>query len=90
MFSAITIYNGNINIGGFHVIGYDPETQKGSTTSTSPDAGHLIQFGESDFVGPSHFYGNVGIGPNRRIDENSKWFEEQKRSSLGNLFQTFG
>ena len=90
MFSAITIYNGNINIGGFHVIGYDPETQKGSTTSTSPDAGHLIQFGESDFIGPSHFYGNVGIGPNRRIDENSKWFEEQKRSSLGNLFQTFG
>lgn len=42
MFSAITIYNGNINIGGFHVIGYDPETQKGTTTSTSPDAGHLI------------------------------------------------
>lgn len=91
MFSSVTIYNGNINIGGFHVIGYDENiVADGGSVTTAPDAGHLIQFGESDFIGPSHFYGNVGIGPNRRIDENSKWFEEQKRSSLGNLFQTFG
>lgn len=91
MFSSVTIYNGNINIGGFHVIGYDENiTVDGGSVTTAPDAGHLIQFGESDFIGPTHFYGNIGIGPNRRIDENSKWFEEQKRSSLGNLFQTFG
>lgn len=92
-FSYLNIYGGNINIGGFHIIGYNPQsTDFGENyDKMGVDAGHLVQFGESDFVGPSHFYGNVGIGPNRREDPGASDYNDGKaHSNLGNFFQTYG
>ncbi len=86
--SKINIYNGNINIGGFHIIGYDPE-KPDDFLSTGSDSGHLVQFGESDFIGPTHFYGNVGIGPNKNINTTEDWYGGAP-SNLGNFFQTYG
>lgn len=65
-----------IDLGHFHVI------------NKEDDQGHLIQFGESDFIGPTHFYGNVGIGPNRDVDDYPG--TKYEGSNYGNLFQTHG
>ncbi len=62
--SSIRIFGGSIDIGTFHIVGQDPNAQAESDTSY----GQLIQFGESDFVGLVHCYGNLGIGPNMNKD----------------------
>lgn len=67
--SSMKISGGSIDIGTFHIIGketmstikeYDPKGEKEGLS----DYGHLVQLGKSDFVGTTHFFGNVGIGPN--------------------------
>lgn len=78
--SKLYIYGGSIDIGRFHILG-----GKGVDDE---DYGHLIQIAESDFVGPTHFYGNVGIGPNAgggRDDLGNKY-----GSNYGMLVQTHG
>lgn len=79
----IKIYGGRIDMGRFHILGAE------DSTADRDEYGHLIQFGESDFVGPTHFYGNVGIGPNLRRDPNLPSYQNEG-SNKGNLFQTRG
>lgn len=43
--------------------------------------GHLYQFGKSDFMGLTHFYGNVGVGPS---------FLAETGQNMGNITQTRG
>lgn len=81
--NSIKIYGGSIDIGRFHIMG--------GRGVDDPDYGHLIQIAESDFIGPVHFYGNVGIGPARNFDDisfPSAW--KGMKENQGNLFQTFG
>jgi len=33
--------------------------------------GHLITFGDSDFVGPVHIYGNLGVGCDNRSSKDT-------------------
>lgn len=74
---SLKIYGGLINIGHFHILPKDPD---------NPDQeGNLVQFGESDFIGPTHFYGNVGIGPDL-----SQGYGGAGGSNNGNLFLTRG
>lgn len=77
--SEIIIYGGQIDMGSFHIIGNDVLSPGGDSAY-----GNLIQFGHSDFVGPTHFYGNVGIGPDEGDEKN------KNSSNEGNLFQTNG
>lgn len=79
----INIYGGRINIGSFHILGKDDFD--GGEEEKVQGEGYLVQFGESDFIGPTHFYGNVGIGPNIR-----EGYGNIKGSNYGNLFQTYG
>lgn len=59
------LYGGRIDVDGFHIDG----------------GGNLFQFGHSNFIGPTHIYGNIGIGPNLR---------EGNATREGNLYQTYG
>lgn len=81
------IYGGSIDIGRFHILGNmrDPDTGD-IVENDSDDYGHLVQAAESDFIGVTHFYGNVGIGP--CLGKND--FAEEFGSSKGNLFQSRG
>lgn len=50
----IYIYGGSLSLGRFHVLG----THDINGAEVDEDEqGHLIQFGHSDFVGPTHMYG---------------------------------
>lgn len=78
LFTKIFIMGGEIHLGTFHILGKDPwysfgaeDTEGGRLDGQHKVAnkgndhlGHLIQLGVSDFVGPTHFYGSIGIGPN--------------------------
>lgn len=78
----IIIYGGSIDIGRFHIMG--------GTSFDDADYGHLVQIAESDFIGPTHFYGNIAIGPAMNFDEidfPSAW---AGKTNSGNLFQTSG
>lgn len=77
--SDITIYGGKLDMGSFHIIGDDTLDKYGNSAY-----GHLVQFGHSDFVGATHFYGNIGIGP----DESNH--ADKTGADNGNLFQTNG
>lgn len=81
--NSIRIYGGSIDIGRFHIMG-------GSLDD--PNYGHLIQLAESDFIGPTHFYGNIAIGPALNIEEGKVQLPESWRNkqNAGNLFQTKG
>lgn len=57
------IRGGSIDIGSFHILGPDEYLADG-TPINSDSYGKLVQFGESDFVGLVHCYGNLGVGPN--------------------------
>lgn len=84
----IIIYGGSIDLGTFHIVG----TEGGADdTYGGKIAGALIQFGESDFVGPVHCYGNLGIGPGLNREEVAPAFPPGfDMSKQGNLFQTNG
>ena len=80
--NSMKIYGGSIYIGRFHIMGGDMSDQ---------DYGHMVQIAESDFVGPVHFYGNVGIGPALNYDELPDDFVAvDEYTYKGNLFQTRG
>lgn len=81
MAASITIYGGSIDIGGFHVL---PSKNNGTVAG-----GELVQFGESDFIGPTHFYGNVGIGPNVSVEERRHAYG-QPMVDKGNFIQVGG
>jgi hypothetical protein len=54
------MYGGEINVGGFHV--FD------TTNPTSGGMSGMVNFGETDLVGPVHIYGNLGVGyPTNRL-----------------------
>lgn len=61
------IRGGTIDLGHFHIVGPD-ENSEGGDASKDWTYGKIIQFGESDFIGHTHFYGNIGIGPNLNDD----------------------
>lgn len=68
LFKRIFMMGGEIHVGTFHILGRDDWTEKYAGSSAYPyysqeQEGHLIQLGVSDFLGPTHFYGSVGIGP---------------------------
>jgi hypothetical protein len=50
----LTMYGGEINVGGFHV--YDAKA------AVADGMSGIVNFGETDLVGPVHIYGNLGIG----------------------------
>lgn len=77
--SKLYLWGGQIDLGSFHIKGLD----------TDSGYGDLVQFGHSDFVGPSHFYGNVGIGPNLGEGPDSS-VDPRYVSDRGNLFQSGG
>ena len=77
------IYGGSIDIGRFHILGENKDSDIGLDDH---EYGHLIQAAESDFIGVTHFYGNVGIGPCLGKNE----FDPDFGSSEGNLFQSRG
>lgn len=61
--ASLTLVGGQIDLGSFHIRGTQ-NTKFQSTDADQPTTeGDLLQMGHSDFVGPTHFYGNVGIGP---------------------------
>lgn len=60
--NSIKIYGGSIDIGRFHILGRASASQE-SGTLTADDYGRLVQIAESDFIGPTHFYGNISISP---------------------------
>lgn len=89
---SISIYGGSIDLGTFHIVGTNGAAfGEGGTNDkwSSESVGNLIQFGESDFVGPVHCFGNLGIGPN--INGISQGMPPGfDPSNQGNLFQTHG
>lgn len=81
------IYGGSIDIGRFHILGLDRSVTEEGAGIDDPNYGHLVQAAESDFIGVTHFYGNVGIGP--CLGDNT-FDTQQFGSSKGNFFQTHG
>ena len=78
---SIRIYGGSLHLNTFHILGQeDQDNNLGSY-------GDLLQFGESDFVGPVHIYGNIGIGPNLG-PRTGPW--ASSASNRGNLWQFSG
>lgn len=83
--NSIKIYGGSIDMGRFHILG---------GRKNRDDYGHLIQIAESDFIGPTHFYGNISITPLANMREfkrkngNSSLILGDKKQ--GNLFQGAG
>lgn len=71
---SANITGGSIDIGTFHVIG-----------ENQGKVGHLIQSGESDFIGDTHFFGNVGIAPVATKDGPFYYYEDN-----GSITQTGG
>lgn len=65
--ASARIYGGHIDIGSFHILGPSSEGINGEPLSWD-DYGRLVQFGESDFIGVVHCYGNLGVGPNLARD----------------------
>lgn len=80
------IYGGSIDIGRFHILGEELDENGNPSDIDDEEYGHLVQAAESDFIGPTHFYGNVGIGPSLTTNKYSPTFG----SSKGNLFQSRG
>lgn len=76
--NKLMLWGGQIDLGSFHILGVENDSGYGD----------LIQFGHSDFVGPTHFYGNVGIGPN--LGDGTEPRYEKYHADRGNLFQTNG
>lgn len=64
--SSMRIFGGSIDIGTFHIRGKKPL----SGAASEKAYGELIQYGQSDFVGVTHIYGNIGIGPNLNYQKN--------------------
>lgn len=83
--NRIFITGGSLHLGRFHVIG----DKIGNSSVEEKEQGHLIQFGHSDFVGPVHFYGNVGVGPDLGTNNQGK-LTNTKGDKNGNFFQTRG
>lgn len=71
--SDIKIYGGSIDMGHFHLT----------------NEGDMHQFGHSNFIGPTHIYGSLGIGPGLNVDQ-PEYAEDIKNAQLGNIFQTKG
>lgn len=71
--SDIKIYGGSIDMGHFHIT----------------NEGDMHQFGHSNFIGPTHIYGSLGIGPGLNVDQ-PEYAEDIKNAQLGNIFQTKG
>lgn len=64
----------------------------GETMEVYPrdEIGHLIQYAHSDFIGPTHFYANVGIGPKRKPVYTTGDSTTSFTTDLGSLIQTYG
>lgn len=77
------IYGGSIDIGRFHILGDNKDADDPDGES---EYGHLVQAAKSDFIGVTHFYGNVGIGPSLRDNVEDISYG----SSEGNFFQSRG
>lgn len=58
--ASIRIFGGSIDIGTFHIRGKDLDAQAENNSAY----GELIQYGQSDLIGLTHCYGNLGVGPN--------------------------
>jgi len=80
---AMNIYGGQIHIGHFHILGAEDASDLGGYP------GDLIQYGESDFVGPVHIYGSMGIGPIYSPSQPSPEFSASN-TQWGNLYQSAG
>lgn len=97
LFKKIYVLGGEVHIGTFHILGKTPWYSVGDNQEDNgclagqhgrDHEGHLIQLGVSDFLGPTHFYGSIGIGPNLYNDNDmeSQVFDGGK----GHLLQTNG
>lgn len=86
------ITGGSLDVGGFHIFGWPSveklmDRNKKEQKDYAGEIGHLVQEGKSDFIGETHFYGNVGIAPN--LNEIEKGSEITVYNS-GNFTQTNG
>lgn len=82
--ATANIFGGRIDIGSFHVLGPQEVGVDGEVLNDT-NYGKLVQFGESDFVGVVHCYGNLGLGPN--LDEGGG---DEGGSNFGNFTQVRG
>lgn len=92
--SKLFITGGGIDLGSFHIVPTYELLDDGTLTEMDDEyAGALIQMGHSDFIGPTHFYGNVGIGMNLAYDQMNHpelGYPYKGSGASGNLFQTNG
>lgn len=82
------IYGGDIHIGTFHILGRSQEAH--NPIRHKEEEGWLLQFGVSDFMGPVHVYGSIGIGPKVTSDRPDKFSGAGTYKGTGNLLQTSG
>lgn len=82
----IAILGGCIHLGSFHIIGGDDAVHEKDGSFQHGD-GHLIQTGDSDFIGVTHMYGGLGIGPNFGSEDD---YPDSYGQGTGNFFQTQG
>lgn len=83
----IRVYGGSIDLGTFHIMGKDPTAENEEIGDVY---GHLIQFGESDFLSKTHVYGSLGIAPAKNYTQGYVKGAGAMQSNYGNLFQTEG
>lgn len=90
----ISITGGGIDLGSFHIESTYKRNDDGSYSDVkNANGGHLIQMGHSDFIGPTHFYGSVGIGMNlekNNMGNEGAGYPYVVGGTTGNLFQTNG
>ena len=92
--NSIKIYGGSIDIGRFHILGKASKFEDSGELKSS-DYGRLVQIAESDFVGPTHFYGNISVSPFVNVDDfvdhlGDLSIEIDDRERQGNIFQGGG
>lgn len=92
-FNNCQIYGGSLDVGSFHIFGRGTadliDAAAGETTVARNEQdfiGHLIQMGKSDFIGETHFYGDVMMGPNEHW--RNETLDGLKKIQRGILAQT--
>lgn len=92
--NSLYITGGGIDLGSFHIVPTYEVKDNGDMVEMDQEyAGALIQMGHSDFIGPTHFYGNVGIGLNKAANLMGRpdaGYPYPGSGTGGNLFQTNG
>lgn len=88
-FKEVFIYGGEIHLGTFHILGdLSNYGLADDVPNNKEEKGHLLQYGLSEFMGPTHFYSSVGIAPDFTDKRNR--MDSGAKNQSSNLFQTLG